>query len=129
MFGLLHFMKIPLNYANIIAFPLVIGLAVDYGVYISHRLRENKGRSPFATMEQAAKPVIMAALTTVAGIGAICLGEHRGAASLGEALIYGIISCLIAAVIVLPCVAAAIQDLMNSRQRVDDKPNGATDEI
>jgi uncharacterized protein len=129
MFGILHVLKIPLNYANIIAFPLVIGLAVDYGVYLSHRLRENKGRNPFVTMQYAAKPVILAALTTVAGIGAICLGEHRGAASLGEALIYGIISCLIAAVIVLPCIAAAVQDLGGRRKHVDDKTDGATDEI
>ena len=106
MFGIMYFLRIPHNYANIIALPLVIGLAVDYGVYITHRLLEDPGRHPFSVMERAAKPVVLAALTTLVGIGAICLGEHRGAASLGEALIFGIASCLVAAVVVLPSAVA-----------------------
>jgi hopanoid biosynthesis associated RND transporter like protein HpnN len=113
MFGVMRFLGISLNYANIIAFPLVIGLAVDYGVYLTHRLREDRNRHPFAVMEQGAVPVFMAALTTLAGIGAICMGEHQGAASLGEALIYGIITSLAAAILVLPSMAAVARDLWN----------------
>ena len=115
MFGLMYVAGRSFNYANIIALPLVIGLAVDYGVYITHRLREDQGLSPFDTMKRAGKPVVMAALTTMAGIGAICLGEHRGAASLGEAMIYGIITCLAAAIVALPCAAAALQGLFSAR--------------
>lgn len=111
MFGVMHALDISLNYANIIAFPLVIGLAVDYGVYITHRLREDRNRHPFQVMEQAAGPIFMAALTTLAGIGAICMGEHRGAASLGEALIYGILTCLTAALLLLPSAAAVVRGL------------------
>jgi len=123
MFGVMYFLRIHYNYANIIALPLVIGLAVDYGVYITHRLREQRQVHPFATMETAAKPVVLAALTTAAGIGAICLGEHRGAASLGEALIYGIITCLVAAIVVLPTAVAFVRDLTGRMRR--EKSEGA----
>jgi len=116
MFGVMHSLDRSLNYANIIAFPLVIGLAVDYGVYLAHRLREDRSRHPFGVMERAAGPVFMAALTTLAGIGAICMGEHRGAASLGEALIYGILTCLTAAILLLPSAAAVARNFASRPQ-------------
>jgi len=121
MFGLMYFLRMPYNYANIIALPLVIGLAVDYGVYIAHRLAEAGGRHPFGTMMVAGKPVIMAALTTMAGIGAICLGEHQGAVSLGQALMCGIATCLLAALIVLPSAAAVAQDLWGRGRRAGEE--------
>ncbi len=110
MFGLMYFLKMPYNYANIIALPLVIGLAVDYGVYIAHRLAEAGRTSPFATMAVASKPVIMAALTTMAGIGAICLGQHQGAVSLGQALLCGIATCLLAALVLLPSATVVVRE-------------------
>jgi len=67
-------------------------------------------------MEKAARPVILAALTTLAGIGAICLGEHRGAASLGQVLIYGIFTCLAAAIIVLPSAVAVVRETFGKRK-------------
>lgn len=117
MFGLMYFLKMPYNYANIIALPLVIGLAVDYGVYITHRLAEAGRVHPFATMVVAGKPVLMAALTTMAGIGAICLGQHQGAVSLGQALLCGIATCLLAALVVLPSAAAVVQELRGGSGR------------
>ena len=121
MFGVMHSLDLSLNYANIIAFPLVIGLAVDYGVYLAHRLREDSSRHPFGVMERAAGPVVMAALTTLAGIGAICMGEHRGAASLGEALIYGILTCLAAAILLLPSAVAVVRGLVRNRPEAPAK--------
>jgi len=117
MFGLMYFLRLDHNYANIIALPLVIGLAVDYGVFITHRLYESRKVHPFATMEKAGLPVIMAALTTAAGIGAICLARHRGAASLGEALLYGIACCLVAAIVVLPSAVAFARGMKERLRR------------
>jgi len=118
MLGWMYFTRTPHNYANIIALPLIIGLAVDYGVYITHRLKEDRELHPFATMELAARPVFMAALTTLAGIGAIIMGQHQGAASLGKNLICGIVTCLIAAMVVLPSVVSFVRDL---RKRKSEK--------
>ena len=111
MLGLMVLFGISHNYANIIALPLIIGLAVDYGVFITHRLRAEQNQQPFVTIQRAGRAVILAALTTLAGIGAICLGEHQGAASLGKVLILGIVSCLVAAIVVLPVMASLVQAL------------------
>ena len=115
MLGLMVLFGISHNYANIIALPLVIGLAVDYGVFITHRLRAEQNLRPFVTIQKAGRAVILAALTTLAGIGAICLGDHQGAASLGKVLILGIFSCLVAAIVVLPVIASLVRDLMERR--------------
>ncbi len=40
-FGLLGLLDIPLNPANLIALPLILGIGVDYGVHIVHEFREH----------------------------------------------------------------------------------------
>jgi len=124
MLGLMALLGISHNYANIIALPLIIGLAVDYGVFITHRLRAEPNLQPFVAIQKAGRSVILAALTTLAGIGAICMGEHQGAASLGKVLILGISSCLVAAIVVLPVIASLVRDLrgrLGSGRRGDGK--------
>jgi hypothetical protein len=104
MFGILRLMGQSLNYTNVIALPLVIGMAVDYGVYLAHRLMEHRSDDPWSTIRRFGGPVALAALTTLAGISALVMGIHQGVATLGEALVIGIVSCLLAAVLVLPCL-------------------------
>jgi len=106
MFGAMWLLGMRLNYANIIALPMVIGLAVDYGVYLTHRLNEEEGASSSGALKRGVTPVVLAALTTAAGVGAICLGEHQGAASLGMVLLIGIGTCLLGALWVIPAVDA-----------------------
>jgi len=118
--GLMVLFRISHNYANIIALPLIIGLAVDYGVFITHRLRI-EDVSPFVTVQRAGRAVILAALTTLAGIGAICMAEHRGAASLGVVLILGICCCLAAAVLVLPVFAFLVRGYREGRGVGEDE--------
>lgn len=124
MLGLMYLFKIRHNYANIIALPLIIGLAVDYGVFITHRLRAEQNQGPFVTIQRAGRAVILAALTTLAGIGAICMAEHQGAASLGIVLILGICSCLVAAIVVLPVIVSLVRDLWERGAGDDDSRSG-----
>ena len=116
MFGLMAITGASFNYANIVALPLVLGLAVDYGVFITYRLREDEARPPAEVMRVAARPVAMAAITTMAGIGALVWGAHQGIASLGQVLLMGIAACLLAALIVLPSVAT-----LTRRARPDEE--------
>ena len=123
MFGLMYLFGMSYNFANLIALPLVIGLAVDYGVYLTHRMREDPTVSATAKMKVAGKPVLMAALTTMAGIGAILLGKHQGAVSLGQALICGIVSCLVAAMVVLPSGFTAVRAIVRRPTKSTTSPS------
>lgn len=92
------------SYANIIALPLVIGLAVDYGVWFAHRRREFPDMSPWRVAIIAGKAILLAAGTTLAGLGAIILAEYRGVASMGVAVTIGLVCCVTAALLISPAI-------------------------
>jgi len=113
MLGLMAIIGLRYNYANIIALPLVIALAVDYGVWYSHRWSALKGHSPLAVTWDAGKVIALAAGTELAGLGAITLASYRGVAGLGMDITLGLVSCLLATLLVAP----AIGQLIDSKRR------------
>jgi len=109
MLGLMALFGLRYNYANIIALPLVIALAVDYGVWYSHRWRELEGWSPFAITMNAGKVIALAAGTEFAGLGAITLASYRGVSSLGIDITLGLVTCLIATLVVAPAIGQILE--------------------
>ena len=109
MLGLMALFGLRYNYANIIALPLVIALAVDYGVWYSHRWRELEGWSPFAITMNAGKVIALAAGTEFAGLGAITLASYRGVSSLGIDITLGLVTCLIATLVVAPAIGQMLE--------------------
>lgn len=104
MLGLMALSGLRYNYANIIALPLVIALAADYGVWYSHRWQELEGQSPFAITRNAGKVIALAAGTELAGLGAITLASYRGVSGLGVDITIGLLSCLAATLLVAPAI-------------------------
>ncbi|MEZ4470845.1 MAG: MMPL family transporter [bacterium] len=104
MNGLLHLLGESVNFANIVALPLTMGLAVDYGVWFSHVAAEHPGLSGPALARRAGGPILLAAATTLAGLGAITLARYAGVASMGRALTLGLLACVAAALLVAPAV-------------------------
>jgi predicted RND superfamily exporter protein len=92
------------NFANIIALPLVMGLGVDYGVWFAHRRRELKDQSSWHVARVAGKAILLAAGTTLAGLGAITLADYQGISSMGIAITIGLICCVLAALLVSPAL-------------------------
>jgi uncharacterized protein len=104
MLGLMYLGGISYNYANIIALPLVMALAVDYGVWFNHRWTELTDRSPFEISLISGRVIGLAAGTELAGLGAIMLAHYRGISSLGKDITLGLICCLLATFIVAPAI-------------------------
>ena len=113
MLGLMALGGIRYNFANIVALPLVIALAVDYGVWFSYRWSELKGHSPLEVSLAAGKVIGLAAGTELAGLGAITLASYRGVSSLGMSITLGLVCCLIATLIVAP----AIGQLLDTKRK------------
>ena len=95
------------------ALPLVIALAVDYGVWFSYRWGEMKGHTPLQVSLDAGKVIGLAAGTELAGLGAITLASYRGVSSLGLSITLGLVCCLIATLIVAP----AIGQLLDTKRK------------
>ena len=104
MLGLMSLAGIQYNYANIIALPLVIALAVDYGVWFSYRWRELKNHTPFQVSMISGKVIGLAAATELAGLGAITLASYRGVSTMGVSITIGLLCCLIATLFVAPAI-------------------------
>ena len=94
----------PLNFANVIALPLLLGIGVDSGIHIIHRYRTDlpDGKNILAT--SSARAVTVSSLTTMGGIGNLALSPHTGTASLGLLLTLGIGVTLVCMLLVLPAL-------------------------
>ena len=90
----------PFNYANIIALPLLVGLGVDNGIHVVHRLRSESGERLFATSTMRA--VLASALTTIASFGNLAFSAHVGTSSMGVLLALGLAVSMAATLIALP---------------------------
>ena len=99
---------LPLNFANVIALPLLLGIGVDSGIHIIHRFRTDlpDGKSILAT--SSARAVVVSSLTTMGGVGNLALSPHAGTASMGMLLTLGIGVTLACMLIVLPALLTVV---------------------
>ncbi len=124
MFGLMGLVGIDLNPANLIGIPLILGIAVDYGVHVMHDAIERPG--PYRMSASTANSVLVDALTTILGFGALMVANHRGLESLGRVLSLGVTTCTISALILLPALLTMLRS--RTQQRADTEDEAATAE-
>jgi predicted RND superfamily exporter protein len=105
--GLMGLVGIDLNPANLIGIPLILGIAVDYGVHIVHDALERPG--PYRISASTANSVLVDALTTILGFGALMVASHKGLESLGRVLTLGVTTCTITSLVLLPAILALVR--------------------
>ncbi|HSN96935.1 MAG TPA: MMPL family transporter [Candidatus Nanopelagicales bacterium] len=104
MAGILVLLGVKLNFLNFIALPLTFGIGVDYAVNIVQRyVREGSGGALTAVRETGGA-VVLCSLTTTLGYLALVRSMNYAVRSMGIAAVIGEITCLLAAVMVLPAV-------------------------
>ncbi len=72
-----------LNFANVIALPLLFGIGVAFNIYFVMAWRAGQIDLLQSSLTRA---VIFSALTTASGFGSLWLSSHPGTASMGELL-------------------------------------------
>ena len=118
--GIMGLVGIPLNPANLIGIPLVFGIAVDYGVHIVHDYLERPGT--YRISPSTANSVLVDALTTILGFGALMVASHRGLESLGRVLTLGVTSCTITSLVFLPAVLRMLPRRVATAAVVEETP-------
>jgi preprotein translocase subunit SecF len=108
MMGFMRIFGMSFNFANLVAVPLIIGVGIDNGVHIIHRVRLEGVDGMTVVLRHTARAILIASLTTMIGFGSLALASHRGMASLGTVLLLGVGSCLLTSIIVLPNVLVAL---------------------
>jgi predicted RND superfamily exporter protein len=89
----------PLNFANIIALPLLLGVGVAFKVYYVVAWRNGQTKLLQSSLTQA---VILSAATTGTAFGSLWLSHHPGTSSMGKLLALSLVCTLIGAVFFQP---------------------------
>ncbi len=98
-------LPLPLNFANIIALPLLLGVGVSFNIYFVMNWRAGL-RSHLAS--PTARAVVFSALTTGTAFGSLALSGHPGTASMGVLLLLSLGCTLVASLVFVPALLAAI---------------------
>ncbi len=91
----------PLNYANIIALPLLFGIGVAFNIYFVIAWRNGETNLLRSSLARA---VIFSALTTGASFGSLWLSGHPGTASMGKVLLISLFWVLVTALLFEPAL-------------------------
>jgi hopanoid biosynthesis associated RND transporter like protein HpnN len=117
--GLMGWLQIPFNPANIMTLPLVIGIGVTNGIHILNRYAEE--RTPGILARSTGKAVLVSGLTAIAGFGSLVLAQHRGIHSLGMIMSIGIATCMVAGLTFLP----ALLNMLGRTRLLCKKPSAS----
>ncbi|WP_152045531.1 MMPL family transporter [Aureimonas psammosilenae] len=90
---------LPLNFANIIALPLMFGVGVAFHIYYLIAWRAGLADVLASSLTRA---IFFSALTTGVAFGSLYASSHPGTSSMGELLAISLVFTLLAAFIVVP---------------------------
>jgi hopanoid biosynthesis associated RND transporter like protein HpnN len=102
--GIMALCGVPLNPANMIAFPLILGVGADNGTHVLHDFLCQRHRQHYALSSAMGRGVMVKALTTIIGFATLLISHHRGLASLGLVLTIGVTCCMMTALVFLPAL-------------------------
>ncbi len=108
MVGIMGLLDMRFNLVSILAVPLTVGIGIDNGVHIYHRVRQERGLAK--TLLHSGKAIILTSLTTGIGFGSLMLSIHPGFFSLGLVTTIGIFSCLFVSLFLLPALIAIFDE-------------------
>jgi hypothetical protein len=90
---------LPLNFANIIALPLLLGVGVAFKIYYIMAWRAGKTALLQSTLTRA---VTFSAMTTATAFGSLWLSDHPGTSSMGKMMALALVCTMAAAVLFQP---------------------------
>src|SRR5829696_8812579 len=92
---------LPLNFANIIALPLLLGIGVAFKIYYIMAWRAGQTNLLQSSLTRA---VMFSAMTTATAFGSLWLSKHPGTSSMGKLMALSLICTLAAAVLFQPAL-------------------------
>ena len=92
-----------LNFANIIALPLLQGVGVSFNIYFVMNWRA--GSQAFLGTATA-RAILFSALTTATAFGSLALSGHPGTASMGVLLLLSLACTLVVTLVFVPALLA-----------------------
>jgi hopanoid biosynthesis associated RND transporter like protein HpnN len=99
---------LPLNFANIVALPLLLGVGVAFKIYYVVAWREGRTNLLQSSLTRA---IFFSALTTATAFGSLWLSSHPGTASMGKLLALSFVITLAAVLLFQPALMGKPRDV------------------
>ena len=111
---------LPLNFANIIALPVMLGLGVAFEIYFVMAWRAGTTNLLQSSLTRA---VFFSAMTTATAFGSLWLSKHPGTSSMGKLLALSLVCTLAAAILFQPALMGPPRKV-DRRVRTPDRLRG-----
>jgi len=98
---------LPMNFANIIALPLLLGVGVAFKIYYVTAWRAGHTELLQSSLTRA---IFFSAMTTATAFGSLWLSSHPGTSSMGKLLALSLVTTLAAAVLFQPALMGRPRD-------------------
>ncbi|MDA0747942.1 MAG: MMPL family transporter [bacterium] len=115
MCGTMFVADMKLNFYNIVALPTIIGMGIDNGVHLYHRYQEEGKGSMLLVLKSTGGAMFVSMLTTMVGFFGLMTATHPGLNSIGKLAIIGLMTCFVAAVVLLPALLQVLEDRQQKR--------------
>jgi hopanoid biosynthesis associated RND transporter like protein HpnN len=99
---------LPLNFANIVALPLMLGIGVAFKIYYVTAWRSGRTNLLQTSLTRA---IFFSALTTATAFGSLWLSSHPGTASMGKLLALSLVTTLAAVLLFQPALMGKPRDV------------------
>ena len=100
--------KLPLNFANIVALPLLLGIGVAFKIYYIVAWRSGRTNLLQSSLTRA---IFFSALTTATAFGSLWLSSHPGTSSMGKLLALSLVTTLCAVLLFQPALMGKPRDV------------------
>lgn len=98
----------PINFANIIALPLLMGLGVDNGIHMVEKLHHSLSEEQNIYQSSTARGMFFGALTTISSFAGLAFSPHEGISSMGLVITIGIFWIMTCTFVVLPAISKVV---------------------
>jgi predicted RND superfamily exporter protein len=105
------------NTVTLVAVPLLLGLGVDDGIHVIHRMLEQPNSPLRVVVGSVARSIALTTLTTCGSVGLLVFTRHPGIESVAILLLVGLPLCLLASVTLLPAAIVAMRAQAIGQQR------------
>jgi uncharacterized protein len=99
---------LPLNFANIVALPLLLGIGVAFKIYYVTAWRSGRTNLLQTSLTRA---IFFSALTTATAFGSLWLSSHPGTSSMGKLLALSLLTTLAAVLLFQPALMGKPRDI------------------
>jgi len=107
-FGLMCWLDVGFTVMLVLVVPLLIGLGVDDGIHVVHRMREDESLPADVATCSVGRAIVMTTLTTCASFSVMLFANHPGMESMALCLVLGLPLCLLASVTLIPAGAVLL---------------------